>query len=69
MAHTWGLRMRGIFCGHVPTIRTTVFVGLHWDPPIYGNCHMPQHTSVSNIQGLRIRASVFQKLAVALKGG
>ena len=36
----WGFpKIRGTLLG-VPTIRTIVFLGLYWGPPILGNYHM-----------------------------
>ena len=37
---TWGFpKIRGAILG-VPIIRTIVFWGLYWDPPILGNSHI-----------------------------
>ena len=43
----------------VPIIRTIVYLGLYWGPPILGNCHLRSRrpgccaSSVAGIQGLR----------------
>ena len=38
--NVWGFpKIRGIFLG-VPIIRTIVFWGLYWGPPILGNYHI-----------------------------
>ena len=40
MEFTWGFpKIRGTFLG-VPIIRTIVYWGLYWGPPILGNYHM-----------------------------
>ena len=39
-------KIRGTILG-VPIIRTLVFWGLHWGPPILGNYHIPPKMGVS----------------------
>ena len=52
----WGFpNIRGTFLG-VPIIRTTVYWGLHWGPPILGNYHLEVCGSElsSSRSGLRV---------------
>ena len=53
----WGFpKIRGTLLG-VPIIRTIVFWGLYWGPPILGNYHMCMYT-------LSLRLKVAKKLVM-----
>ena len=52
--NTWGCpETRGTFSG-VPRIRTIVFGGLYWGPPISGNYHVAFPTMDSHFTHLRL---------------
>ena len=65
-AGTWGLpKIRGSFLG-VPIIRTMVFWGLYWGPPILGNSQINFWIldPGPKAQGRRIRVSMLCRILV-----